>query len=146
MTADKRIVNNVRKVLEQADIGLLRPQTYHFITLHMGFIAHYNLDGFKAEYRDLRLFCRNLQTSEGRDNYDYNDQWAERLLVRAINATVPEETDAWKVAYTIKDIVALAREYAPNIRATFDEAQKEQELAQARSLAAKHGYRLEAVS
>lgn len=145
-STDKLIVNNVRKVLETHDIGNLRPKTYRFIIAYMGFIAHYNLDGFKAEYRDLRVFCISLQTSEYSTNFDYNDQFAERLLVRAINATVPKETDAWKVAYTIKDVVALAREYMPHIEVTFAEAQKEQELAQAETLAAKYGYRLEPTS
>ena len=101
---------NIREVFKTGDIHKLTKETYHFITLHMGFIAHYDLQGFQCEYADLDLFRRMLQTSEYSRDPDYNLQWADK-----------QETDRdflkWygypycrSVAEGIRRIVEAARE------------------------------------
>jgi hypothetical protein len=69
---------NIRQVFRQGDIRLLTQETYRFITLNMGFIAHYDLQGFQCEYGDLELFREKLQTSEYSEDPDYNLRWADQ--------------------------------------------------------------------
>ena len=101
---------NIREVFRIGDIGKLTKGTYHFITLHMGFIAHYSLYGFMDRYADLDEFRFNLQTSEYSRDPDYNLKHADR-----------EEADSdfnkWygsayclSVAEGIRRIVKAARE------------------------------------
>ena len=101
---------NIREVFRAGDIGKLTKGTYHFITLHMGFIAHYDLYGFQCAYADLDLFREMLQRSEYSHESDYNLKWADK-----------EETDRdflkWygypychSVAEGIRRIVKAARE------------------------------------
>lgn len=130
LMTNNRVVNNVRKVLEARDIGLLRPETYRFITLHMGFIAHYDLGGFKAEYTDLRRLCRNLQTSEYSDGLGNNIAFSVRL----------HDEGKFEDADTIHELVLLAREYQEQIGVVFTAYERDREVEQARTLAEKHGY------
>ena len=44
------VVRNFRAVIEARDISLMKDELYEFLTLHCGFIAHYNINGFKAAY------------------------------------------------------------------------------------------------
>ena len=74
----KALAQNVALVFRTGDIGRLNKPTYTFITLHMGFIAHYNLSGFQCEYSDLDEFRERLQTSEYSKLPDYNLDWADR--------------------------------------------------------------------
>jgi len=101
---------NIRQVFRTGDIGKLTKGTYQFITLHMGFIAHYDLYGFQCAYADLELFREMLQRSEYSHDPDYNLNMADR-----------EETDRdfikWygypychSVAEGIRRIVKVAQE------------------------------------
>lgn len=44
------VVRNFRKVIEARDINLMKKELYQFLNLYCSFIAHYNIDGFKATY------------------------------------------------------------------------------------------------
>ena len=44
------VVRNFRKVIENRDIGHMKKELYEFLHLHCGFIAHYDINGFKATY------------------------------------------------------------------------------------------------
>ena len=50
------VVRNFKRVIEKRDITLMKKELYMFLNLHCGFIAHYNIDGFKAAYSDSRNF------------------------------------------------------------------------------------------
>jgi hypothetical protein len=52
-----RVVRNFRQVIEAQDISLMQSQLYQFLTLHCGFIAHFNLAGFKATYSSPKDFA-----------------------------------------------------------------------------------------
>lgn len=123
------IVSNVKSVFKNADINKLRPEAYHFITLHMGFIAHYDIHGFRAEYADLRDFAANLQSSEMSGSRDYNDNWAAELVRRGEHET----------AATIRAIVALARGEGQRIAPLFAQRQRDREVAVAEKIASKYG-------
>jgi hypothetical protein len=51
------VVRNFRQVVEKRDISLMGRALYEFLNLHCGFIAHYNMDGFKATYSAPRDFA-----------------------------------------------------------------------------------------
>ncbi len=50
------IVRNVEKILRKRNIDFLTNETYTFINLYCGSIAHFSLEGWKQTYRDLRDF------------------------------------------------------------------------------------------
>lgn len=124
------IVNSVRRVFRHKDINHLTKGAYRFISLHMDFIAHYDLYGFRSTYTDLRDFASRLQTSEYSNDRDYNLRNAER-----------EERE--NVALTIREIVKIASESEDEMRIHFGGLQREKELSLAGKLAGKYGYRLE---
>ena len=45
-----RVVRNFRQIIESRDISLMNKEVYQFLNLYCGFIAHYNINGFKATY------------------------------------------------------------------------------------------------
>lgn len=75
----KYIVGNVEKVLKTGNIDHLSQVAYKFITLHMGFIAHYDLGGFKSTYSNVAEFAQTLLTSEYSEDTNYNDHWADKI-------------------------------------------------------------------
>jgi len=44
------VVRNFKKVIESRDIKFMKNELYHFLNLYCGFIAHYDINGFKATY------------------------------------------------------------------------------------------------
>jgi hypothetical protein len=73
----KAITNNIKLIFKTGDINKLNGPTYKVISLYMGFIAHYGLNGFRGTYNGkLALFARNLITGEGGiHNYGKNANW-----------------------------------------------------------------------
>jgi hypothetical protein len=72
------IVNNVVKAC--SDISKLNGTGYKYLYLCSGFIAHYNIDGFKSHYEDaslIRDILHNAESNtwanfrEGDKNYHY---------------------------------------------------------------------------
>ena len=51
------VVRNFRQVIETRDISFMRDELYQFVILNCGFIAHFNLAGFKATYREPKDFA-----------------------------------------------------------------------------------------
>ena len=51
------IARNFRQVIENRDMSLMGRELYEFLNLYCGFIAHYNIDGFKAQYSAPRDFA-----------------------------------------------------------------------------------------
>jgi len=45
-----KVVKNFRKVIESRDINKMNKELYQFLNLHCGFIAHYDINGFKSVY------------------------------------------------------------------------------------------------
>ena len=139
-TQGKRIVANVRHVFTGASIGALNKQAYHLITLHMGFIAHFNLAGFQNSYDDLRLFARSLQTSEYGRGRDHNVDWADELDHRyADDPTNRGCGQPPTVTATSRGIVLLAHEFEGEMQTVFGERERDDELALAQRIANKHG-------
>lgn len=83
ITKQKRalIVNSVKRVLKGKNIELLSKTAYNFLYLASGFIAHYNLYGFRDVYSDVEDLRKDILANEqnnmwnnfrpGESNYDY---------------------------------------------------------------------------
>lgn len=56
----KAIINNIELIFKSNDITKLNKPTYNFVMNLGGFIAHYDLYGFQANYEDLRQFASDL--------------------------------------------------------------------------------------
>lgn len=75
------IVSSIRKVMQTGDISHLSSSAYKYLYLCSGFIAHYNLYGFRAEYSDVETLraaiLRNRRSNQwfnfhpGERDYDY---------------------------------------------------------------------------
>jgi len=52
-----RVVRNFKQVIEERDMSLMNKELYQFLNLHCGFIAHYNINGFKAVYSPPKEFA-----------------------------------------------------------------------------------------
>lgn len=63
------IVSSVRKVFETNDINHLTNSAYKFVSLSSGFIAHFNLYGFRDAYANVNRLKHQLA-----QNYNSN-QW-----------------------------------------------------------------------
>jgi hypothetical protein len=51
------VVRNFREAMEARDISLINSELYQFLTLHCGFIAHYDINGFKGTYSSPKDFA-----------------------------------------------------------------------------------------
>ena len=51
------VVRKFRKVIENRDMTLMDNQLYQFLNLYCGFIAHYNIYGFRETYASPREFA-----------------------------------------------------------------------------------------
>ncbi len=51
------VIKNFKQVVENKDIGRMSKELYEFLHLHCGFIAHYDINGFKATYKSPRDFA-----------------------------------------------------------------------------------------
>jgi len=45
------VIKNFQEVIETKDIGRMTKELYEFLNLYCGFIAHYDINGFKATYK-----------------------------------------------------------------------------------------------
>ena len=109
----KFITSNITSVFKNRDIHKLSKAAYQFISLHMGFIAHCNLYGFRDSYQDLEDFAKKLQTSEySESDHEHNMKWADK---REGGSFDDQGGHAYNVsiAETIRGIVAVARKYYP---------------------------------
>jgi len=51
------VIKNFKEVIENRDINRMNKELYDFLNLYCGFIAHYDINGFKAAYRSPRNFA-----------------------------------------------------------------------------------------
>lgn len=103
------VESSVKHVLDSRDIKFLTAAAYEFITAHMGFIAHYDLHGFRAHYADVAALARNLLTSEYSTVEGYNSGVPNRLFKHGTQAaTAPEQAYYKKCAHVAAAILKLA--------------------------------------
>ena len=51
------VIKNFKAVIEARDISRMKKELYEFFHLHCGFIAHFDINGFKATYKEPRDFA-----------------------------------------------------------------------------------------
>lgn len=73
----KAICNNLKLVFKSNDINKLNNPTYKFVMNMSGFIAHYDLYGFRAEYEN-RLDDFAVELITGASNPEY---WSTKWFI-----------------------------------------------------------------
>jgi len=116
---------SISAVFKNNDIGELNSHTYGFIIRHMGFIAHYDLSGFRAAYgEDIDEFRRFLQSSESSADPNHNLEWAKKYESNPIYAESSTPEYVKNVAEGIRAIIHVARTagYQPPLLSALDVA------------------------
>lgn len=67
---EQLIVSSVRRVFQTNEIDNLTKAAYNFLYLSYGFIAHYNLYGFREEYRNVADLKRNILANQGMNQWN----------------------------------------------------------------------------
>lgn len=122
----ERILRNVEQILEHRDIGLMNEETHRFISLHCGTIAHYDIDGWRSVYGDLRDFINLFLV---KDEYGRN-------LQEEIRTPRWQEDDFRPYVPIIQGIIDLCMEYRKSVfdyYGAMEKAQREQLIAELQS-------------
>lgn len=70
------VIKNFKVVIEARNIDKMTKELYEFLHLHCGFIAHFNIDGFKATYRDPKDFAEVFIRHFDREHRYYSGIYA----------------------------------------------------------------------
>jgi hypothetical protein len=70
------VIKNFQEVIETKDIGGMTKELYEFLILHCGFIAHYDIHGFKATYKSPQDFAGVFIRHFDRERPYYNGIYA----------------------------------------------------------------------
>lgn len=109
--SQEKIVQSIEKVLSRRDISFLTHEAYTFIHLHCGSIAHFNLEGWKSTYRDLRDFI---------DFFLVRNEYGACLADPPRFMNLTEEN-----RQTILAIVNVCKKYREEIRVEISKREKE---------------------
>jgi len=113
-------VKSIEKVLKKKDLKYLTKEAYNFITLRCGSIAHYNIDGWRYHYRDLRDFL---------DFFLVKNEYGKCLAKVS-------ELDYWPVEdkEVIREIISTCNKYRDSIFSELDEDERKQSVEVAKRL------------
>lgn len=122
----KKVFNNFKKVIEKRDINLMKKPLYEHLHLHCGFIAHFDINGFKATYngQDFRRFVQHFDRKHP-SFYGWSF-WVNTDGYKDIN----------------NDMVDLVTAVAPKIYAELDLKVRNAEIRLLKVLAKKHSYKI----
>ena len=70
------VIKNFQEVIETREIGRMTKELYEFLILHCGFIAHYDINGFKATYKSPQDFAEVFIRHFDREHPYYNGVYA----------------------------------------------------------------------
>jgi hypothetical protein len=65
------VVNNIKNIIKTGDISKLKKSTYQFLYIMSGFIAHYDINGFKYHYENVSDLVKDLKDSRDIKYCDY---------------------------------------------------------------------------
>lgn len=80
------IVSNIVKVFKMNDINMMNNQAYDYLNLASGFIAHYNLRGFRDYYGDITKLKEDIIMNAGSNqflNFQRSDEHYDYYTSRA---------------------------------------------------------------
>jgi hypothetical protein len=66
------VIRDFKEVIENKDIARMNKELYEFFHLHCGFIAHYDINGFKATYKKPMDFAQVFIRHFDREHRYYN--------------------------------------------------------------------------
>ena len=64
------IIKSFKRVFETEDIDNLTKDAYHYIYLAIGFIAHYDIHGFKDVYANTSDFKKDILYNQGSNQWN----------------------------------------------------------------------------
>lgn len=141
----KGIVASVRRCLEKNDIEQLSKAAYEHINQHMGFIAHYDIQGFKSTYSDVADFAKKLLTSEYSRDINYNKRNSHRynddFFITKYGKVFCQSVTACNTA-----IVTLAEKHLPWLQMNRTKEKNQAEVAELNRLAKKHNFQLQKIA
>ena len=70
------IIRNFKEVVEKRDIGRMNKELYDFLNLYCGFIAHCDINGFKATYKSPGDFAEVFIPHFDKEHRYYNGVYA----------------------------------------------------------------------
>jgi hypothetical protein len=96
----KAILKSIREVFEYRNIEYLTKSAYGYLYLCSGFIAHYNLNGFRDAYRNIETLREALFSNEPMnqwrnflpEDHDYEYMMQKRNIYNRIVAIAEENT------------------------------------------------------
>ncbi len=140
-------VKSIAAVLVSQDIEQLSRGAYYLLTLHCGFIAHFNHEGFKAEYRDrlddlVEFF---LQGGEARLIDGLTglpiDQWRNHLA-NPRSYLYDVSYRGVMLADIVRQLIELFRNYEARVRLVAEERRRSEKRAALFRLADELGYQV----
>ena len=130
---EKSILKSVKKILRTGDIEYLTKDSYDLVMSLSGFIAHYNIEGFKEYYRDVRRLWHDLPRSHDiiNPNRYANERWFQESEQKEYYTTKSN---------ILNGIVALLENilWLENLENKKDAEVKTQELAELKRLQEKY--------
>lgn len=133
---DKRqgqgVVAAFHRMIQSGDIDKLTPALYHALTMHGGFIAHFDINGFRSVYRG-----RLTELLAG-EFYPLDDpgRWT---IDRMRHLEDSGYADGMSAGDVMRDIATIARNGGELVRRREAEQRVAAEVELAKTLAAKHG-------
>lgn len=67
------LIKNFQEVIEKKDINRMNKELYDFLHLYCGFIAHYDINGFKGTYKDPTDFAEVFIRHFDREHRYYSE-------------------------------------------------------------------------
>ena len=130
----KAVLRNIADVLANQDMGRLQKAAYTFLITHCGFIAHYDLNGFKAVYQEyLDAFVEEfLNAHYGWDQYLNNPK--SFLYDVSYRGVMLHEV--------VRDLLALFKRYKDQTRTVAEARRRAEKMATLNRLAGELGYTL----
>ena len=128
------VLRNFEKVLVEKDSSLIDKQLYELLMGYCGFIAHYNIHGFRETYRDLRDLISNLLREDSLGLVWYINNKSSFLYCTKYRGRY--------VADFVKGILDLARKYRDSVETHFAGVELMNKQLLAEQLADELGYEL----
>lgn len=127
----KAILRSVDRVFKTKNIDNLTLDAYRFLMNMSGFIAHYDINGFKHYYSKTSDLANDILNSSDSARPAY---WISDFFVKSYGmAYCVSKMD------TISGVAALAAKHLPVLQDHDDGVSKDMDIATARMLLAKHG-------
>jgi hypothetical protein len=112
----KSTLANIELVLKTCDISKLNATGYNFLYLMSGFIAHYDINGFKAYYEDVEQLLNDIA-----DSYDFKN--AERYIADGFFSKGKDQAYYQSKNDVLIGLRELKNKYSVNVQKATNEKQ-----------------------